>query len=145
THLHDPHTPIEETLQVLSDLVNAGKVRAIGASNLTRDHLAAAVAASRAHGLAEYRALQQRYSYLQPLPTADFTPQRLPDDRLRVSCADQRILPLAYSVLLGGAYTRTDRPLPPAYQTDQAPRQLAALHAVAGDLGTSPNTVLYSW
>src|SRR5262249_59099912 len=59
--------------------------------------------------------------------------------------AAERILPGPPSALLGGAYTRTDRPLPPAYQTDQAPRQLAALHAVAGDLGTSPNTVLYSW
>src|SRR5262249_47690945 len=145
THLHDPRTPVEETLQALSELVKAGKVRAIGASNLTRDQLATAVQVSRARGLAGYQAVQQRYTYLQPLPTADSAPQMLLVGPLRVYCAAQQILPRAYSVLLGGAYTRADRPLPPAYQTDQAPRQLAALHAVAGDLGASPNTVLYSW
>jgi aryl-alcohol dehydrogenase-like predicted oxidoreductase len=145
THIHDRHTPIAETLHALTDLVAAGKVRAIAASNLTRPQLAEATETSQLHGLARYRALQQRYTYLEPLPTADFAPQVLLDDQLRVYCADQHIVPLAYSVLLGGAYTRADRPLPAAYQTDRAPRQLATLRAVADDLRVSPNTVVYSW
>ena len=145
THIPDPHTPVQETLRALTDLVAAGKVRAIAASNLTRPRLAEAVETSQVHGLARYRALQQRYTYLQPLRTADFGPQVLLDDALRVYCADQQILPLAYSVLLGGAYTRADRPLPAEYQTDRTPRQLAALRAVARDLGTSPNTLVYAW
>jgi len=145
THIHDPHTPVEETLRALTDLVQAGKVREIAASNLTRDQLAEAVDTSGKHGLATYRALQQRYSYLAPRPTADFAPQVLLDDALRVYCADHQILPLAYSALLGGAYTRPDRPLPGEYQTDRAPHQVATLRAVGEDLGTSPNTVLYAW
>jgi aryl-alcohol dehydrogenase-like predicted oxidoreductase len=145
THIHDRHTPVAETLHALTELVAAGKVRAVAASNLTRPQLAEATETSQRHGLARYQALQQRYTYLEPLPTADFAPQVLLDDQLRVYCADQHIMPLAYSVLLGGAYTRADRPLPAAYQTDRAPRQLAALRAVAGDLGVSPNTVVYSW
>jgi aryl-alcohol dehydrogenase-like predicted oxidoreductase len=145
THIHDPHTPIADTLHALTGLVTAGKVRAVAASNLTRPQLTEAIETSQLHGLTRYRALQQRYTYLDPLPTADFAPQVLLDDQLRVYCTDQQIVPLAYSVLLGGAYTRADRPLPAAYQTDRAPRQLAALRAVAGDLGVSPNTVVYSW
>lgn len=145
THIHDAATPVEETLRALTDLVAAGKVRAIGASNLTRAHLAEAVDTSHELGLASYRALQQRFSYLAPRSTADFSPQVLLDDELRVYCADHAIVPLAYGVLLGGAYTRADRPLPPEYQTDRAPRQVATLRAVGTDLGTSPNTVLYAW
>jgi aryl-alcohol dehydrogenase-like predicted oxidoreductase len=145
THIHDAATPVEETLRALTDLVAAGKVREIGASNLTLAQLAEAVDTGQRHGLAGHRALQQRYSYLAPHPTADFSPQVLLDDALRVYCADHAILPLAYSALLGGAYTREDRPLPPEYRTDRAPRQVATLRAVGTDLGTSPNTVLYAW
>jgi aryl-alcohol dehydrogenase-like predicted oxidoreductase len=145
THVHDAGTPVEETLRALTDLVAAGKVREIGASNLTLTRLAEAMDTSQRYGLAGYRALQQRYSFLAPHPTADFTPQVLLDDPLRVFCADHAILPLAYSALLGGAYTREDRPLPPEYRTDRTHRQVATLRAVGADLGVSPNTVLYAW
>ena len=53
--------------------------------------------------------------------------------------------PEAEFVHVGGAYTRTDRPLPPQYQTDRAHRQIATLHAVAADIGAAPSTVLYAW
>jgi aryl-alcohol dehydrogenase-like predicted oxidoreductase len=145
-HIRDHAVPQEETLRAFDDLVRAGKVRTIGASNMTRDDLAEATDISRKHGLAEYRMLQQRFSYLQPAPDADFGRQVILDEELRVYCADQQILPLAYSVLLGGAYTRADRPLPPDYRN--APRaqdHIDALHAVGRDLGVSPNTVVYAW
>jgi aryl-alcohol dehydrogenase-like predicted oxidoreductase len=145
THIHDAGTPVAETLQALTGLVDAGKVRWIAASNLTRARLAEAVDASRELGLARYRALQQRYSYLAPGPAADFTPQVVLDDELRVYCAQQQILPLAYGVLLGGAYTRAERRLPPEYRTDRAHRQVATLHAVAADLGAAPSTIVYAW
>jgi aryl-alcohol dehydrogenase-like predicted oxidoreductase len=145
THIDDAATPVEETLRALTDLVAAGKVREIGASNLTLARLAESVDTSQRHGLAGYRALQQRYSYLAPHSTADLGLQVLFDDAQWVYCADRAILPLAYSTLLGGAYTREDRPLPPEYRTDRAHRQVATLRAVGADLGTSPNTVLYAW
>src|SRR5207249_1193838 len=145
THIHDPATPVEETLRALTGLVGAGKVRAIAASNLTRAQLGEAIDTSHAHGLARYRTLQQRYSYLAPRTGADFSPQAVLDDELRVYCAEEQILPLAYGALLAGAYTRTDRPLPPQYQTDRAHRQIATLHAVAADIGAAPSTVLYAW
>jgi aryl-alcohol dehydrogenase-like predicted oxidoreductase len=145
-HIRDGATPQEETLRAFDELVRAGKVGAIGASNHTRDDLAEAVDTSRKYGLAEYRFLQQRYSYLLPDPQADFGRQVVLDESMRVYCADQQILPLAYSALLGGAYTRTDRPLPPAYSAaPRAQEHIDALHAVGRDLGISPNTVVYSW
>lgn len=39
THWQDPTTPIEETMRALEDLRNAGKIRAIGASNVNADEL----------------------------------------------------------------------------------------------------------
>lgn len=145
-HIRDGATPQEETLRAFDDLVRAGKVGAIGASNHTRDDLAEAVDISRKYGLAEYRFLQQRYSYLLPHPDADFGVQVVLDESMRVYCADQQIVPLAYSVLLGGAYTRTDRPLPPGYRdAAHAQEHIDALHVVGRDLGVSPNTVVYAW
>ena len=145
-HIRDRDAPQEETLRAFDQLVRDGKVRAIAASNYTRDDLADAVDISRKEGLAEYRMLQQRFSYLLPDPAADLGRQVILDEALQVYCADQQILPLAYSVLLGGAYTRADRPLPPHYQA--APRaqdHIDALHTVGRDLGVSPNTVVYAW
>jgi aryl-alcohol dehydrogenase-like predicted oxidoreductase len=145
-HVRDAATPQEETLRAFDDVVRAGKVRAIAASNYTRDDLAAAVDISRENGLAEFRMVQQRFSYLLPDPAADLGRQRLLDEELRVYCADQQIVPLAYSVLLSGAYTRADRPLPPAYQNaHRAQEHIDAVHAVGRDLGVSPNTVVYAW
>jgi aryl-alcohol dehydrogenase-like predicted oxidoreductase len=145
THIHDAGTPVEETLRALTDLVAAGKVREVAASNLTAPQLAAAMDASREHGLAAYQALQQRYSYLAPHPTADFGRQVVLDDAQRVYCADHGIVPLAYSALLGGAYTRDDRPLPPEYQTERTADQVTALRTVGADLGITPNAVVYAW
>jgi aryl-alcohol dehydrogenase-like predicted oxidoreductase len=63
-HRPDPKTPIEETLRALDDLVKAGKVRAIGCSNMPADQLEAAHATSRGLGLAAYATAQDEYSLL---------------------------------------------------------------------------------
>jgi aryl-alcohol dehydrogenase-like predicted oxidoreductase len=51
SHKPDPHTPIEETLRALDDLVKQGKVRAIGTSHMPAAEVLDAVKAVRAHGL----------------------------------------------------------------------------------------------
>ena len=61
-HRPDPNTPIEETLGALNDLVKAGKVRAIGCSNLPADQLEAAHEAARKNGTAVYVTAQDQYS-----------------------------------------------------------------------------------
>jgi aryl-alcohol dehydrogenase-like predicted oxidoreductase len=61
-HGYDALTPLEETLRALDDLVRAGKVRYIGASNLAAWHLMKALGISQRDGLARFETLQAYYS-----------------------------------------------------------------------------------
>ena len=63
-HRPDGVTPILETLEALHELVEAGKVRAIGASNFDADQLREAAAAAEEHGLTPFTAVQNEYSLL---------------------------------------------------------------------------------
>ena len=63
-HEDDESVPLEETLGAFNDLVVAGKVRVIAASNFTTERLAASLAVSRANGLAEYQVIQPHYNLL---------------------------------------------------------------------------------
>jgi aryl-alcohol dehydrogenase-like predicted oxidoreductase len=62
SHWPDPETPYEETLGAYEKLVKAGKVRAIGCSNLDADQLKSSLAAAKAHGLPRYEVLQPEYN-----------------------------------------------------------------------------------
>jgi len=62
THFDDEITPPEETLQAYAQLIAAGKVRAIGASNMSAARLKASLAASKALGLPRYESLQPLYN-----------------------------------------------------------------------------------
>jgi aryl-alcohol dehydrogenase (NADP+) len=64
THFPDPHTPIDETLRALDDLVRAGKVRYVGCSNYPLFRLAEASQSASRHGLTRYETLQPRYNLL---------------------------------------------------------------------------------
>ncbi|MDX1383056.1 MAG: aldo/keto reductase, partial [Thermoanaerobaculia bacterium] len=64
SHSFDPHTPIEETMAALDDLVRQGKVRYLGCSNYPAWRLSEALATSRRLGLARYQCLQPRYNLL---------------------------------------------------------------------------------
>jgi aryl-alcohol dehydrogenase-like predicted oxidoreductase len=61
-HGFDATTPVEETLRALDDLVTAGKIGYIGASNFSGWHLMKALATSEKYGLARYVAYQGYYS-----------------------------------------------------------------------------------
>ncbi len=63
-HRPDPKTPIEETLRALDDLVKAGKVRAIGCSNMPAAELAVAQDTARRFGLSAFVSAQDEYSLL---------------------------------------------------------------------------------
>src|ERR1044071_7588972 len=62
SHEDDPQTPLEETLEAYSDLIEEGKVKAIGASNYTAARLAEALDMNRRLGLARYDSLQPLYN-----------------------------------------------------------------------------------
>jgi aryl-alcohol dehydrogenase-like predicted oxidoreductase len=62
THFDDDVTPPEETMQAYATLIKAGKVRAVGASNMTPARLTASLAASKKLGLPRYESLQPLYN-----------------------------------------------------------------------------------
>lgn len=64
-HADDESTPLRETLGALDELVQAGKVRYIAASNYTAARLAEALRVSDSAGLARFRALQPHYNLVE--------------------------------------------------------------------------------
>jgi len=61
-HIDDQSTPLEETLAAFGELIKAGKVRAIGASNYTAPRLAKALKLAKDKGLPRYETLQPWYN-----------------------------------------------------------------------------------
>ena len=64
THRNDPSTPLEETLEALSDLVTAGKVRYLGDSSMRAWELATALHTQRAHGWHRFVSMQDHLNLL---------------------------------------------------------------------------------
>src|SRR3546814_6759205 len=64
SHTDDISIPLEETLGAFSDLIKAGKVRAIGASNYSAERFEEALRCSKLNGLASYRS-EEHTSELQ--------------------------------------------------------------------------------
>ncbi|MFI2412224.1 aldo/keto reductase [Streptomyces sp. NPDC018947] len=62
THFDKPEVPVEEIVGALDELVRAGKVRHIGASNISPERLAASLEFSDREGLARYVAVQPHYN-----------------------------------------------------------------------------------
>jgi aryl-alcohol dehydrogenase-like predicted oxidoreductase len=73
-HFPDPATPMEETLETLSDLVHEGKVRYIGSSNLSGWQLAHADWTARTHGFEPFISAQNLYNLIQREAEADVIP-----------------------------------------------------------------------
>jgi len=145
-HCDDRNTPLTETMETFNRLVTAGEVRYIGASNYLAWRLEEARWISRTHGWAEYCCIQQRYSYVRPNPGARFDyPQIAANEDLLDYCRSRGITLLAYSPLLNGAYTRPDRSFPKQYLSPDTDARLAALKAVAEEVGATVNQVVYAW
>ncbi|MBZ4187934.1 aldo/keto reductase [Niabella beijingensis] len=62
THFDNETVPVDETLEAYEQLIKAGKVRWIGASNLSPLRLEASFSASAEHGLPVYQTLQPEYN-----------------------------------------------------------------------------------
>lgn len=146
THIEDRSVPLAETVGTLADLVASGKVGEVGASNhaIWRVERARALAGEQAR----YTHLQYRYSYLQPrldIPLPASAHVHVTDELLDYVRAEEDIRLWVYSPLLSGAYTRKDVELPAAYDHPGTPKRLAALSAVAEELGATVNQVALSW
>ena len=62
THWDNENTPVEETLEAYRELIDAGKVRYIGASNLSPERLKESLKATENSDLPKYEILQPEYS-----------------------------------------------------------------------------------
>ncbi|HEY0690589.1 MAG TPA: aldo/keto reductase [Kribbella sp.] len=148
-HVFDDATPLEETLTTLDTLVGSGKVRFIGASNLTGWQLQKAIDLSRHHGLEPYVSLQPLYNLLDRDAELDLIPV----------CRHEGAGVIAWSPLAGGwlsgKYTR-DLGGPPAgsrgsaadwqaRDTDRTWHVVDALRAVADEVGRTPAQVALRW
>jgi len=94
-HAWDQHTPIDETLSVMDDLVRSGKVRYVGCSNVLAYQLARALGRSEALGLHKFVSVQPRYNLLF----------RQNERELFPLCAEDGIAVIPYNPLAGGFLT----------------------------------------
>ena len=144
-HVDDRKTPQEETLDALQGLVTQGKVRFLGASNFLAWRLSEAEGICRAHSWEGYCCVQQRYSYLRPQLGTTFGAQIAANDDLLDYCQTQGMSLLAYSPLLGGVYSRTDRSIPEQYRGPDTDARMSKLKSLARDLGKTENQVVLAW
>lgn len=95
-HRWDYDTPLEETLEALSDVVKAGKARYIGASSMYAWQFAKAVYTQRQHGWAPFVSMQDQYNLIQ----------REEEREMHPLCLAENIAVLPWSPLARGRLTR---------------------------------------
>jgi aryl-alcohol dehydrogenase-like predicted oxidoreductase len=94
-HEPDPETPLEETLGALDDLIHAGKVHYIGASNIEGFWLAKALEVSAGKHWNRFEWVQNGYSLLDRSPERDVLPL----------CSEEGLGFTPFSPLAGGWLT----------------------------------------
>ncbi|MET9534648.1 aldo/keto reductase [Streptomyces sp. NPDC006649] len=147
THFDDVSVPVEEIISTLDELVKAGKVRAIAASNVSAERLDAFMAFSEAEGLARYVALQPHYN----LVSRDTYEGGLQDAAARHGLAAVPYFSLASGFLTGkyrpGVDVDSVRAEGAAKHlgTERGPKVLAALDQVAAAHGAEVATVALAW
>jgi len=147
SHQDDPDTPVEETLEAYSQLIQSGKVRAIGASNFGAQRLDASLEASAAHGLPRYESLQPLYNLME---RADYE-QNLEPLCQRAGLGVITYFSLAAGFLTGKYRSEADLGKSPRgawqqkYLNERGQRVLHALDAVAARHGSTPAAVALAW
>ena len=147
SHVDDPETPLEETLEAYAGLIKQGKVRAIGASNYSAERLATALQVSKDHGYPSYQCLQPHYNLCE---RAGF------EEALEPLCLQAGIGVIPYFSLASGFLTgkyRSEQDLAKSargksvkkYLNERGFRILAALDEVAGHHGSTPARVALAW
>lgn len=148
-HTFDPHTPLEETLRTLDDMVRSGKVRYIGASNYAAWELMKALGISERLGLNRFVSIQTSYSLADRTPEREIVPLAI----------DQGVGIIPYFPLAGGILTgkyRSEGSVPQGSRADTDPnfkryfleenltlgREVSDL---ADELGCTPGVLSLSW
>ena len=147
SHEDDAATPFEETLAAFAELIEAGKVRAIGASNIGAPRLAEALATSARLGLPRYETLQPHFNLVE---------RRVFEAELQPLCLQHGLgvinfFGLARGFLTGKYRSEADLAKSPrgggvkAYLNERGLGILAALDAVAAECGATPAQVALAW
>ena len=147
SHWPDPSTPVEETLSAYDELLRAGKVRAIGASNHDAAQVAEALRVADTQGLPRYATLQPEYNLYD---RASY------DGPLRDLAMREGLGVITYYALasgfLSGKYRSSDDLAKSArgrgvakYLNDRGMRILAALDTVGARHGAPPAEVAIAW
>jgi aryl-alcohol dehydrogenase-like predicted oxidoreductase len=147
THWDDETTPIEETLDAYAQLIKEGKVRHIGASNLSPERLKESLQVAAENGLPAYETFQPHYN-LYERPAFE--------DGLEPICLGNNLGVLNYYSLASGFLTgkyrsKDDLDKSPRgggvakYLDNRGFKILAALDEVAATLHSTPATVALSW
>jgi len=147
THFDDENTPIEETLDAYAQLIKEGKVRHIGASNLSADRLKQSLEIAAANGLPLYQTFQPEYNLYE---------REKFENGLEPICLGNNLGVLNYyslaSGFLTGKYRSKDDLGQSArgggvekYLDDRGFKILAALDEVSKTLNTTPATAALAW
>jgi aryl-alcohol dehydrogenase-like predicted oxidoreductase len=148
SHKDDEATPLGETLEAYAQLIKAGKVRVLGASNYSAPRLALALKTSRKLGLPRYESLQPLYNLYD---RAEF------EQSLQKLCLDEELGVIGFSSLASGFLTGKYRSAADAaksprgktaiakYLNPRGLRILAALDEVATATGSTQGRVALAW
>ncbi|MCH9655780.1 MAG: aldo/keto reductase [Planctomycetes bacterium] len=149
-HIWDDQTPLEETLEALTTLVELGKIRSIGCSNWSAWHICKALILIQQQGLARLESVQPPYNLVQREIEADMLPL----------CADQGVGVISYSPLAAGFLTgkyRRGQETPkgtrfdvipghqPIYFTNHGYDTLQKLETLAAQTGRSMVQLALAW
>lgn len=147
SHFDDNTTPVEETLSAFDEVIKAGKVRHIGASNITTDRLKASFDASDKHNLPRYEVLQPHYNLVE---------RKMYETEYAALVEKYGMVSLPYFSLASGFLTgkyRTEEDFSKsirgggakAYLNDKGFSVLKALDSVASKHNSTPAAVSLAW
>ncbi|MET8221746.1 aldo/keto reductase [Streptomyces sp. NPDC004082] len=147
THYDDPSVPVEDIIGTLDELVRAGKVRAVAASNISPERLQESLEFSDREGLVRYVAVQPHYNLVS---------RRTYEGPLQEIASRSGLAAVPYYALASGFLTGKYRPGTTVdsaraagagkhLETERGTRVLAALDEIAGSRGVPQATVALAW
>jgi len=147
SHTEDKETPLEETLEAYAELIKAGKVRAVGASNFQAATLQGALKISREKNLPRYESLQPEYNL--------YVRNKF-EGELETVCRENHVGVIPYFSLASGFLTgkyRSEKDLEnrsrgsrvQKYLNPRGLRILAALDEVSKQYSATPAQVSLAW
>jgi aryl-alcohol dehydrogenase-like predicted oxidoreductase len=156
THWPDPDLPIEDTLEALARVIEAGKVRYVGCSNETAYGLTRALSVAKYERLPRYETIQNNFSLLN----------RRFEDELSTVCKREQVSCLPYSPIAGGMLSgkyqdnqwpersrftsykqggaRTET-MTKRFVNDKTRESTARLMGIASEHGIAPVTFAVAW